>query len=172
MFWNFIRVLGSWLRRPFLASWRTRKRVGIRTGLRGRGMRLKGGFPVGQFDAYLGELGIIPAKRRIWWRRSWREWKCFTTYYLRKNSETVYAPEDGLIGQNILSYIKKKYIYIFFDHSPFSQIISVNKMFHLEPSPRSIEENALPSHNERFAQGPRSKLINSLHKSKVRVHYY
>jgi hypothetical protein len=32
---------------------------------------------------------------------------------------------------------------IFCDHSPFSQIVSVSKMFHLEPSPRSIEEIVL-----------------------------
>jgi hypothetical protein len=29
---------------------------------------------------------------------------------------------------------------ILFDYSHFSQVISVNEMFHLEPSPRSIEE--------------------------------
>jgi hypothetical protein len=47
----------------------------------------------------------------------------------------VYTPEDGLISRNISSFVK-----IFCDHSPFSQVIIVNKMFHLEPSPRSIED--------------------------------
>jgi hypothetical protein len=42
----------------------------------------------------------------------------------------------GLIKRNILSFVK-----IFCDYSPFSLVMSVNEMFRLEPSPRSIEEN-------------------------------